>query len=570
MPRKGKKNGFRHSRPRKRSFQGNQFTAETETASTSNAAKKLKTADDDIIISQTHGYRIIEFFTVFSALTQMLICKNCKKNVTFGETGSRGLGFKIAVTCSCGVRKIDSGPFINSAFEINRRIIFVMGLLGVCKEGINLFCGLMDMCQNFNYKVYYASVENIYTASKGVFHILCHKAVKEEIEVNMQKGKPSQNLIVSGDGTWKKRGFSSLFGVTTLIGQNTGKIIDLVVKSSHCQSCIFWKNKKGTVEYSEWFEDHKETCSINHSGSFGKMEVDSMKEMFSRSEEQFGVRYCNYIGDGDSKTFKALMDLQPYGEDITLKKHECVGHVEKRMGTRLRNIKKAAKLGGKGKLTDTLIKKLTKYYGLAIRRHPDSVEEMKKAIMATYYHLCSTDEKPQHEYCPTGCESWCKWRVAEATGKLTEFEHPPAFHKDVQEQLLSIYQDLSKDDLLERCLGGYTQNSNESFNASLWRLAPKHLHCGAKTIEISAYFATAIFNEGYYPILKIMEAMGIVIGQHTKRFVDSQNDKRLRRAEIRTWENTKEARTANRMQKTAQQKLYEEEEGILYGPGIAD
>ncbi|XP_077278917.1 uncharacterized protein LOC143906598 [Temnothorax americanus] len=92
--------------------------------------------------------------------------------------------------------------------------------------------------------------------------------------------------------------------------------------------------------------------------------------------------------------------------------------------------------------------------------------------------------------------------------------------------------DLSKDDLLERCLGGYTQNSNKSFNASLWHLAPKHLHCGANTIEISAYFATAIFNEGYYPILKIMETMGIVIGQQTKRFVDSQNDKRLRKAEI--------------------------------------
>lgn len=40
------------------------------------------------------------------------------------------------------------------------------------------------------------------------------------------------NLKVSGDGSWKKRGYSSLFGVTTLIGNSTGKVIDLVVKSS--------------------------------------------------------------------------------------------------------------------------------------------------------------------------------------------------------------------------------------------------------------------------------------------------------------------------------------------------
>lgn len=45
-----------------------------------------------------------------------------------------------------------------------------------------------------------------------------------------------------------------------------------------------------------------------------------MKEMFSRSEEKFNVKYTNYIGDGDSKTFKALLDLQPYGEDVVFKK----------------------------------------------------------------------------------------------------------------------------------------------------------------------------------------------------------------------------------------------------------
>lgn len=93
-----------------------------------------------------------------------------------------------------------------------------------------------------------------------------------------------------------------------------------------------------TPQYFEWFETHEEMCSINHSGSSGKMEVDSMKEMFSRSEEQFGVRYNNFIGDGDSKTFKALLDLQHYGKDLIFKKSECVGHIEKRMGTCLRNI----------------------------------------------------------------------------------------------------------------------------------------------------------------------------------------------------------------------------------------
>lgn len=172
------------------------------------------------------------------------------------------------------------------------------------------------------------------------------------------------------------------------------------------------------------------------------------------------------------------MDLKSYEDDFEVIKSECVSHVEKRMGSRLRNIKKTAKLGGKGKLTDVLIKKLTKYYKLAIRRNPESVDEMKKAIMATFYHLNSTNEKPQHNNCPPRIDSWCKWRVAEAADTVDNFEHMPALHPDVQKNLFPIYKELSRKDLLERCLGG--QNANESFNSTMWHLAPKHLNYGFK------------------------------------------------------------------------------------------
>ena len=49
-----------------------------------------------------------------------------------------------------------------------------------------------------------------------------------------------------------------------------------------------------------------------------------------------------------------------------------------------------------------LIEKLTTYYGLAIRNNIDSLENMKNAIWATFYHKSSTDEKPQHCYCSYG------------------------------------------------------------------------------------------------------------------------------------------------------------------------
>jgi len=145
-----------------------------------------------------------------------------------------------------------------------------------------------------------------------------------------------------------------------------------------------------------------------------------------------------------------------------------------------------------------------------IMRNSDSVENMQQNIMTTYLHMISTDENPRHENCPAGEDSWCKFRVAESLG--VQYTHPTPLHASVAENILPIFQDLSRKELLERRVGGHTQNANESFNATIWRLAPKHLHCGRKIIEIAAWIAAGIFNEGYLSVMRIMSCMDIIIG----------------------------------------------------------
>ena len=39
----------------------------------------------------------------------------------------------------------------------------------------------------------------------------------------------------------------------------------------------------------------------------------------------------------------------------------------------------------------------------------DSVDEMINDIQAIFHHSISTDENPQHSYCPKGEYSWCKY-----------------------------------------------------------------------------------------------------------------------------------------------------------------
>ena len=64
------------------------------------------------------------------------------------------------------------------------------------------------------------------------------RAVQEEKSENEQDKNNPAHLSVSGDGTWKKRGFSSTLCISNLIG-------------SFCQACDLWNRKKNdsTQEY---------------------------------------------------------------------------------------------------------------------------------------------------------------------------------------------------------------------------------------------------------------------------------------------------------------------------------
>lgn len=128
MDRKGSRLSHGHaSRVTKRSKPFNPCEIEKETASTSASAKKLKTRRVEIPISAGHGYRLINFLTVFSTLSGMIKCKECNGNVTFSEASIRGFGFKLVISCdNCEPQYINSCPLINNAYEINRRIVFAM------------------------------------------------------------------------------------------------------------------------------------------------------------------------------------------------------------------------------------------------------------------------------------------------------------------------------------------------------------------------------------------------------------------------------------------------------------
>ena len=71
------------------------------------------------------------------------------------------------------------------------------------------------------------------------------------------------------------------------------------------------------------------------------MEKDGAVEMFLRSVEKHNLKYSEYIGDGDTNSFGAVSQaLQiKFGDDYPIIKEDCIGDIQKRMGSALRNYK---------------------------------------------------------------------------------------------------------------------------------------------------------------------------------------------------------------------------------------
>ena len=113
------------------------------------------------------------------------------------------------------------------------------------------------------------------------------------------------------------------------------------------------------------------------------MEPEGVKRIFQRSKSERNLQYTGYIGDGDSKSFTSVVNAQPYG-DKTIKKYECVDHVQKRLGAALCKIKNkhgnkklsdGKTIGGYGRVTANRIDKLQTYHGLAIHRRKMILKE---------------------------------------------------------------------------------------------------------------------------------------------------------------------------------------------------
>lgn len=179
----------------------------------------------------------------------------------------------------------------------------------------------------------------------------------------------------------------------------------------------------------------------------------------------------------------------------------------------------------------------------------------------------STDKKPAHNRCPQGKDSWCDYNRAKSDGNIENFTHKKSLPPAVLQAIKPVFTDLSKEELLQKCVGGFTQNPNESLNNIIWKNVPKNVYCGNKTLEIGVSDAVIVFNSGQKGRLDVLKNMGVTPGKYCVAYCNAKDKARKEVAQKRVLETTKEARKAKRQKNKHEAEKQIAEEGVMYAPG---
>ena len=341
-----------------------------------------------------------------------------------------------------------------------------------------------------------------------------------------------------------QKGIFLKYGVVVAILVDSGLVVDFEVLSLYCHECKLHK-KDDRDQHKLWKESHKERCQLNYKGSSGGMEGEGAIAIFKRSIDTRKLKYTIFVGDGDSDTFKVVKESIEgiYGERYHIRKEECIGHIQKRMGTALRHLTKDMRgkkmsdgkgVGGKGRLTQVKINQIQRYYGMAIRQSVGDVNKMHNAIWAIFHHTILPDPQisleNQHKFCPKSESTWCKFWADRLTKKTSYNEKqrlPLVFSKAPK----PIFERLSRDQLLERCQLGLTQNANESFNSTVCMRCPKEIFCGKRRITLAVSEAICVFNSGAGSKASMMNSCGIrEVGRNSFDAMQWEDNRRLKSA----------------------------------------
>ena len=134
---------------------------------------------------------------------------------------------------------------------------------------------------------------------------------------------------------------------------------------------------------------------------------------------------------------------------------------------------------------------------MTIRQNPGQLHEMRKGVGAASWH-CSDiqDREVRHQFCPKSTHSWCKYQSDKTTWMPT-YKPSTSLPVTIIRKIQKVFQDLSSDELLSRCLEGTKQNPNKAFNQFVWQWWLKQIFVSKQVLESGVYSSALTYNDGF-------------------------------------------------------------------------
>ena len=147
------------------------------------------------------------------------------------------------------------------------------------------------------------------------------------------------------------------------------------------------------------------------------------------------------------------------------------------------------------------------------------------------------------------------------------YHHSKPLPDAVVQVLKPIYERLTKDSILEGCLGGFTQNSCESLNHLIWERCPTAFCSGRNHLDAAAAAAVMVFKEGRKSLCGVFPTLGIPMGKNTQKLVTKADVRRVRDSRKSAADVAKRIRRGRRNRRKAVEASAVQKEGIAYSPG---
>ena len=328
-------------------------------------------------------------------------------------------------TLPVGVTALDSihnnSVRVKGQSEINKRALMAVHTTSASWEDFRLMCTIFDLNppdKNMSKSQLSRFMSASTTLAKRSMKFAGEQAYSHAAAVG-DSPTGLRECAVSFEASWHRRGHYSNQGFAAAIETVSGKILDYSLYDRVCYYCSKWPESRRSScpeEFEDYWSAHKEFCTANFKGTSQSMESTGAIDVWRRSIENHNLAYGTYIGDGDSSSFKNSLQSDPYSRKVSIRREECIGHVQKRLNKRL-----TKRCSGSTSLSQCKADRIAHLYALVVIQHSgQTASEIRDGLQVLLSHT-----KEVHDHCPIGGDSWCYFQKKVALYECEGGHAPP-------------------------------------------------------------------------------------------------------------------------------------------------